>query len=351
MRPRSGISRSLFGAASIAALGLALAPCSPSDALSSEAVHISFASESQPIINVPEAITVAGTSPSAATLLVYTIAGQKECPSKGPSGAGESVEAVLGTPNIASTPIAAGSFSHTYSMSFAQLGVTAVCAYLGATFPEDKTWGDAMDWAWVEAQSPAPHLTALKVMLRSHAGSTASKPGRTELIVQAMGGGELHLTLKRRGRTRIENLGYRSAGRFVVPWSCSSPGGVYVYTVTATDEYGKTLTHSGMFHPVSAARCRALRIADERRRSQEERQHREQEAGRGQEEERLEREVEQIKHDQRVACEQGLGGRVERVNESIEIPPVPKDTETECEVSGRTVTLKGDPPEVVSVNP
>jgi hypothetical protein len=226
-----------------------------------------------------------------------------------------------------------------------------VCAYVTDALPDGQTQPDVFAAATLEVQPPTPHLTALKVTPRSHAGGTASEPGHTELIVLATGGADLRLTLKRNGHRRVEDLGYKSSGTFVVPWSCSSPGGVYAYTVTATDEYGKTLTHSGRFRPVGAARCRALRIADERRRPQAERQRREREAANSREEEQLHREVAQVERDQRTACEQGLGGRVEYVNESIEIPPVPKDTETECEVSGRVVTLQGDPPRVVSVRP
>jgi hypothetical protein len=342
----------------VIALGVAAVLPSRAAALELEAqpetVHISFASQFEPVVDVAEVVTVSGATPyatSAAKLLVYTIAGARSCPSQGPSGPNESVETVLGPPNVANTTVPAGSFSQTYSVSFASVGYVALCAYLGGAFPEGKTLGNAMDEAILEVQPPTPHLTALKVTARSHTGSTASKPGDTELLTRATGGGDLRMTLKRHGRTRAEDLGYKSSGRFIVPWSCNSPGGLYVYTITVTDEYGKTLTSRGKFRPVSAARCRALRIADTRRRPGEERRHREEAAGRQREEEQLEREVEQIKRDQRAACEQGLGGRVERVSESIEIPPVPKDTETECEVSGRVVTLQGDPPKVVNVRP
>lgn len=312
-------------------------------------VSIAFGSKYEPIVNEPESVTVSGTIATGGALRVYTFAGAKKCPpQEGEEGA---APAGLGTPNVASVPLSAGAFSATYSVSFASAGEVAVCAYVTDALPEGGSQPDVYAEATLEVQPPTPHLTGLKVTTRSHAGNTALAPGRTDLVVHAAGGGDLRLTLRRAGRRRVEDLGYKSAGTFVVPWSCSQPGGVYAYTVTATDEYGKTLTRSGRFRAVSAARCRALRIADERRRPQEERERREREAAYGREEEQLQREVAQVEHDQRVACEQGLGGRVERVNESIAIPPVPKDTATECEVEGRIVELQGDPPKVVSERP
>lgn len=312
-------------------------------------VSITFGSKYEPIVEQPETVVVSGSIVAAGELRVFTFAGAKKCPpQEGEEGASS---AGLGTPNVASAPLSSGAFSDTYSVSFTGAGEVAVCAYVTDALPEGGDQPDVYAEATLEVQPPTPHLAGLKVTKRSRAGSSTYAPGRTELIVRAAGGGDLRLTLKRDGHRRVEDLGYKSSGTFVVAWSCSQPGGVYAYTVTATDEYGRTLTRSGRFRPVSAAQCQVLRIADERRRPQEERERREREAAYQHEEEQLDKEIAQIEHDQRVACEQGLGGRVERVNESIEIPPVPKDTATECEVSGRVVTLQGDPPKVVSVRP
>ncbi len=303
-------------------------------------IGIAFGSKHEPIVNEPESVTVSGTIATAGALRVYTFAGAKKCPpQEGEEGASP---AGLGTPNVASLPLSAGAFSDSYTVSFASAGDVAVCAYLTDALPEGGSQPDEYVEATLEVQPPTPHLTGLKVTMRSRAGNTALAPGRTELVVHAAGGGDLRLTLRRDGRRRVEDMGYKSAGTFVVPWSCSSPGGVYAYTVTTTDEYGKTLSHSGRFRPVSAARCRALRIADARRRPQEEREHSEEEAAR----DRARAEVERVKSDQRAACEQ-LGGYVEDTNEDEHA----SEYETECGVGDSNVFLAGDPPRIVSTTP
>jgi hypothetical protein len=116
-----------------------------------------------------------------------------------------------------------------------------------------------------KATASSPRLTTLTVRARSHNGSTAAKPGETELLVHVTPDANLRVVLKRHGRTLTKRVsfGAHSSGKIVVPWSCSSPGGVYTYAVTATDAYGASLTRTGKFRPVSAARCHALKIEDE----------------------------------------------------------------------------------------
>lgn len=303
-------------------------------------VSIAFGSRYEPIVDQPESVRVSGTIATAGALRVYTFAGAKKCPpQEGEEGASP---AGLGTPNVASVPLSAGAFSDTYSVSFASAGEVAVCAYVTDVLPDGGSQPDVYAEATLEVQPPTPHLTGLEVTIRSRPGNTALAPGRTELVVHAAGGGDLRLVLRRDGRRRVENLGYKSSGRFIVPWSCSHPGGVYAYTVTATDEYGRTLTRSGRFRPVSAARCRTLRIADERRRPQEEHEHREEEAAHS----RARAEVERVKSDQRAACEQ-LGGYVEDTNEDEHA----SEYETECGVGDSNVFLAGDPPRIVNTTP
>jgi hypothetical protein len=205
-----------------------------------------------------------------------------------------------------------------------------------------------------------PHLTALTVTVSSHAGSTTAKPGHTELLVGWTGVASLALTLKYRGHTKIETTKQMDSGQlsgeqipayvsFDAPWSCSVPGHIYVYyTVKATDPYGASLTREGKFRGgASAARCRALRVADERRRSADARERHEQEEQRRRGDERESREAEEVKQAQRYYCEHVLKGNVGMVFAG----QFPHETETECSTdhgAGPAVILRGDPPVAVS---
>jgi hypothetical protein len=151
------------------------------------------------------------------------------------------------------------------------------------------------------------------------------------------------MVLKRHGRTLNDDLGYKSADKFVVPWSCNRPSGVYRFTVTATDAYGATLTRSGEFRPVGAMRCHVLKIAEARRRREEA----EDEATIEHEKERHRREDEPIKNAQRNYCEHDLGGYVEDTNEAADAA----EYETECGVGANNITLAGNPSRVVNVTP
>lgn len=340
----AGSFRSRLAVAALTGALMMVVPASSQADTTEEAVQVSRSSAGQPTVGGSETITVSGTADVLTRRLrVYMLIGDEACPDL-PSPAG-SVEAVLGPPNVANTTVAPGSFSQPFSITFAKAGLTDICAYLGSATDEKPPSNDANGGIVLEVQTPpppTPHLTALTVVVRSHAGHTASKPGRTELLVGATGGGELSMTLRHHGHRRVENLGYKSAGKFIVPWSCSSPSGVYSYAITAIDEYGKTLTHSGSFRPVSAARCRVLRIADTRRRAQEEHEHREEQASRERERPRIEK----VKGNQREACEQ-LGGYVEDTNEAEHA----SEYETECGVGDSNVFLAGDPPRIVNTTP
>ncbi|HEV3319481.1 MAG TPA: hypothetical protein VG053_07090 [Solirubrobacteraceae bacterium] len=157
---------------------------------------------------------------------------------------------------------------------------------------------------------PAPHLTVLTVTVRSHAGSTAAKPGATELFVSVTPDAVLRVVLRHHGHTlnKRVSVGARSSGKIVVPWSCSAPGSVYSYAITATDAYGASLTRTGKFQPMTAARCRALRATDERKRK-------EQEAANHRAAEREAREERSPRHKLEVGeaeyCERVLNGNAE----------------------------------------
>jgi hypothetical protein len=189
--------------------------------------------------------------------------------------------------------------------------------------------------------------------VRSHAGSTAAKPGATELLVSVTPDAVLRVVLKRHGHTLTKRMsvGANSSSRIIVPWSCSAPGGVYSYAITATDSYGASLARTGKFQGVSAGRCRALRAADGRRRSQEARERHEREGQRRREGREAEHEDERVRSDQRAYCEQVIGGHVEQVFNGNMIPAAPSEIETECYAHGRNYTLRGDPPVVVRVTP
>ena len=181
---------------------------------------------------------------------------------------------------------------------------------------------------------PSPHLTTLTVRARTQPGGTAAKPGKTELLVHVTPGVTLRLALKRHGHTYVERfgMGTHSAVTLTVPWSCSAPGGVYSYTITATDAYGASLTRTGKFRPVTAARCRALKIENEPLpETPHERQHEKQEEAHRQ----------HVEADQRAYCNDVLGGTVLLQDGVAE--------ETECVVGSLVYQLKGDSPRVVHV--
>lgn len=361
---------------------LAVTVVSPSVVIAAPAGTISFSVGANPTEGVPLSIVVSGTTEVAGDLTVNFQRG---------GCAARAFDGEVGWENatsVGSATVSVGDFHETYSVTPGEPGAWAVCGYLYEPHDPDletATYATATEPVQVainpknipppeqkpeqkssqpapaqEAKSatPAPpaasapsHLMALMVTVRAHAGSTASKPGRTELLVHATGGTFLFLTLKHKGHTRTEEIAKTPTGTFVVPWSCSAPGGVYSYAITATDAYGASLTRSGRFRPVSAAQCRALRAADERRRSAEARERHEQEEQRRHEGHEAEHQDERVRSDQRVYCEQVLGGNVEQVFNGNMIPAVPSEIETECSAHGRNYTLRGDPPVVVNETP
>jgi hypothetical protein len=243
-----------------------------------------------------------------------------------------------------------GVFSRSYNMIPASASIPyTVCAELseGGERNPPKAW----ETTFTAAPAPPPgHLTTLSVRLDPHAGTIAARPGETELLIGATPDADLRLVLKRDGHTLTKrlSLGANSSGKLIVPWSCAAPGGVYSYTITATDTYGASLTRTGKFRPVSTARCRALRAADKRRRSQKAGERHEQEARSRREGRETEQEDERVRKDQRVYCEQRLGGQVEQVYNGAMIPAIPSEIETECYAHGHNYTLRGDPPKVTA---
>jgi hypothetical protein len=343
----------------------ALAP-SPAAAEPSGTVSVMVGPETW--VGHPSSITVSGTSSQAGELAAYMFEGSSPCPSVRRKD--EVVLAPVGPP----TPVSAGSYSQTYGFTPNSAGMYVVCGYLYDPSSSDTIYvaGTGSFNATVHSEiapggtigntgsatvpastepAPPPHLTTLRVKVRDHQGHTTAKPGHTDIVIQTGGATDVtdesvfdvRFTLKRNGRRQAEAPIWSSgsSAEVVVPWSCRQPGGVYSYTVTAKDSYGKSLTRHGKFHPVSAARCRALKAADVRRRQQEAAARPREER----EEERREREEaprRKAQEDQEKYCEHVLGGYPLEVEG--EGPVV-----TDCEVGRLVYILTGDPPKIVTV--
>jgi hypothetical protein len=89
---------------------------------------LAFSVSSNPIATLPATITVSGSSQIARDLYAYAAAPGSTC-SDEPSSSGGDTEGV--TALATGAPIAAGSFSQTYSYTPAGVGTYTLCAYLG----------------------------------------------------------------------------------------------------------------------------------------------------------------------------------------------------------------------------
>jgi hypothetical protein len=109
-------------------------------------------------------------------------------------------------------------------------------------------------------QARAKPVARLTVAAVAHNGDTTAHPGYTTINVTTSPYAFVDVELARgkRHTTRIEWGEHPAAVAQEIPWSCSSPGGTYRYTVTARTDVGKKLTRSGSFAPVSAVRCHTL---------------------------------------------------------------------------------------------
>jgi hypothetical protein len=273
----------------VVAVTLGAGLLAPSLAAAEPSGTINFSVGSETWVGQPVSITVGGTSSQAGDLAVYMFEGSSTCPS-----VQRKDEVVLG--GVAPPKsVSAGSYSQTYSVTPESTGAYVLCGYLYdpsnsdtiyaagtgsfnatvhsqvvASGPSGNAPGSTESEPLPKPPSPPSHMTALTVTVRSHAGGTAAKPGHTELLIRAKGGALVLVVLKRQGRRRETEFSYASSDKLNVRWTCSRPGGVYNFTVMASDSYGKTLMRHGKFHPVSASRCRTLRVADARRRREEE---------------------------------------------------------------------------------
>jgi hypothetical protein len=102
-------------------------------------------------------------------------------------------------------------------------------------------------------------------------------PGYTTLKVTTAPFAYITIKLARYGqRTENYELGPESTHlTLTVPWSCSSPGGTYRYTVMAHSNVGPILVRRGSFRAVSIARCHELKRQEAESRARSEREYRE----------------------------------------------------------------------------
>lgn len=115
-----------------------------------------------------------------------------------------------------------------------------------------------------------PHMRSLSVRPRGVRGKLSNSPGRTDLVVTTAPWAHLRVRVTRGAGVidvRSQWLDERRGVALTVPWSCNKPGGEYRYTVTAHDDFGKSLSRSGTFAPVSHSTCAAMVSAEYRQRS------------------------------------------------------------------------------------
>jgi hypothetical protein len=229
-------------------------------------------------------VAVSGTLQGGGELIVYMLPPGSECPNALQFEGAETfagTEMSAGTkvlPNasiVGRTPVGE-SFSATYSVIPPGIGKFMLCGYafrLPSFYPTTVTGHEVL-----EVLAPPEHLTTLSVSARIRRGKTASMPGKTELLVHVNPEAEVIVSVTHRGHTTrnpVDPDGPSSGKPLTlgVLWSCNKPGGLYAWTITASDAYGGRLSRSGSFRaPLSPSRCRALRIADARRSAERRRQ-------------------------------------------------------------------------------
>ncbi len=197
-------------------------------AASAEGLRISVGAA--PMADQKDSVTVSGRTEEAGKLTVYLVPGS-QCPSLLVDEAdGEPV----GEEDVPAAPAGASvlgrgteleseeRFSQTYIVTPSNAGDFVLCAYLEEedAYRATPTAEQAFD------VMPAPHLTALRVRMGSHAGNTAAKPGRSELFVWTTAATRLSVVVKHKGHTLRGEVKAPST-TFVVPWHCSAPGGIW----------------------------------------------------------------------------------------------------------------------------
>jgi chemotaxis protein histidine kinase CheA len=105
--------------------------------------------------------------------------------------------------------------------------------------------------------TPLSHLTVKTI---AHTEGSSQEPGYTELAIKAAPYAYVTVKLVRYGHSTEHYEWRESPGEgIIVPWTCTSPGGIYHYTISARTSVGHTLVRRGTFQPVTATRCHALK--------------------------------------------------------------------------------------------
>jgi hypothetical protein len=105
--------------------------------------------------------------------------------------------------------------------------------------------------------TPLGHLIVKPV---AHQGHSSHEPGDTTLAITAAPYAYVTVKFSRRGHVTEHFVwGETASGDVIIPWTCASPGGIYRYTVSAHTDTGRTFVRHGLFQPVSASRCHALK--------------------------------------------------------------------------------------------
>jgi hypothetical protein len=269
-------------------------------------------------------VTVSGEAPYGVLITLYAVSNATVCSAKREEYSSHYPE---GSALISSS---AGSFSGTVQLTIPTPGGYLLCGYLGtevATASSAMTVGPseaeeaqakaAQEAAEVRAKQAAEvtaresaeqvPVSLLRVKTVAHPGNSSSHPGHTTIAVETNAFVHVTITLDHHTGPFHYQVPYAepAVGNEQVAWSCHHPNLKYHYVVTAIRGSGSPLRRSGSFRTVSASRCRALKLAAERR-SAEERRQEEREA---EEQKRKEASPQfKIEHVEREYCEKVLRG-------------------------------------------
>jgi hypothetical protein len=299
----------------------------PSAIAAEPASTVGFSMSPEPVGGQPVSIAVSGTSSQAGELAVYMLDSSPVAPLWARCPSVQRKEEVVLSNLAPPTPVAAGSYSQTYSFTPNYAGTYVVCGYLydpsteaiyaagtgsftsitaaakaeaekrvaEAKATEEKSAKEksevealareaaaraaanaraAAELAAAKTQAHKTPVKHLSVEAVSHSRHSSADPGYTDLDITTSPYAYVVVKLSRYGHTteHLEWGGRSSEVAEIVRWSCKSPGGTYRYVVTARSNVGRTLIRRGHFAPVSVARCHALKRqeAEARERSEHE---------------------------------------------------------------------------------
>jgi len=169
-------------------------------------------------------------------------------------------------------------FSLTAALSIAKPGAYLLCAYLGSLVQATAgmTVGPSLAALAAQAKQEAETeareadergpATALAVKVSQHPRNSAKAPGHTTILVSASPYAHVTIVLDHHQGTIHSQLEPGLSRAVEIAWSCRRPATTYHYAVTAAGGSGAPLSRKGSFRvPLSAAKCRALTIAEGQR--------------------------------------------------------------------------------------